>query len=471
MRPANGLVFTLFLTGASVVSALAGKSSMDLRESLMALPLSAQLGGDTTRPLAAANAFSFQAANAPRAHQRPFSFGNRLFNTNWVAAPASVKSFDGLGPLFNRVSCSGCHTKDGRGQPPADDKGPMDSMLLRISLPGTGPHGGPLPVPGYGDQLSERGLPGLPAEGLAHIEQMTVNGQYGDGEGYTLQKPVYRIEQAAYGPLPPDLQISARVAPQMIGLGLLEAVPDNTLLALADPEDSDGDGISGRVNRVWNAATGAYAVGRFGWKAGQTDLTNQNAGAAIGDIGLTNPLHPRENCSVGQAACITSATGKDIDLSTEFLEKLTLYTASLAVPAQRNAGDAATMQGQTLFKDMGCASCHVPTLKSGPHKLPEASHQTFHPFTDLLLHDMGEALADNRPEFAASGHEWRTPPLWGLGLLPLVNGHQRLLHDGRADGFAEAILWHGGEAEASKEAFRTAPKNQREALIAFLNSL
>ncbi|NJM30555.1 MAG: thiol oxidoreductase [Rhizobiales bacterium] len=468
---AKSLSLALVLTGMSL-AAFAGEAvGPSLREQLLAIPLSKALGGDTTRPLVARNAFSFQVPNAPRRHQRPFSFGNRLFNTNWVEAPASVKSFDGLGPVFNRVSCSGCHIKDGRGSPPPAGKGPMDSMLLRVSIPGEGPHGGPKPVPGYGDQLSERGIAGVAPEGLAEVSYEEVPGRYGDGETYSLRKPQYRITETKYGPLPADVMISPRVAPQVIGLGLLEAVPEAALRALTDPDDRDGDGISGRINKVWDSAQQAKMIGRFGWKAGQPDLLNQNASAAIGDIGLTTSLHRIENCSEAQTSCRSAITGGEPEMDDGFLEKLTLYTASLSVPAQRNADAPEVKRGGEVFRALGCASCHMPTLRAGHHARPELAGQTFHPFTDLLLHDMGPGLADNRPEFEASGSEWRTPPLWSLGLVPMVNGHDNLLHDGRARGFAEAILWHGGEAEAAKEAFRNAPKDEREALIAFLKSL
>ena len=460
---------------AAALTLLAGLNSnaksVSVREMLGLLPVSSQLGGDTTRPLADGDAFSFQAANAPGKHQRPFSFGNRLFNTNWVEAPASVKSFDGLGPLFNRPSCSGCHTKDGRGQPPTAGVGPMDSMLFRISIPGVGPHGGVKPVPGYGDQLSERGILGVRAEGEAAVSYEEVAGRYGDGEAFSLRQPRYSIGKTAYGPLPHETLISPRVAPQMIGLGLLEAVPAATLQALADPGDGDADGVSGRLNKVWDAMHNQPAIGRFGWKAGQPDLLNQNAAAAVGDIGLTTGVHPRENCTEAQAACAAAITGGLPDLTDEFLEKLTLYTASLAVPVQRDADDANVIAGAKLFRDFGCSACHLPALQSGDHRLPEIANQIFHPYTDLLLHDMGEGLGDGRPEFEASGSEWRTPPLWGLGLIAVVNGHEMLLHDGRARGFAEAVLWHGGEAQKSNDNFRTAPKHQREALIAFLKSL
>jgi CxxC motif-containing protein (DUF1111 family) len=459
----------LLLSGLAV--AFGGGREADLRRDLLAIAVTDKLGGNTTRPLETPDAFSFQAANAPREHQRPFSFGNRLFNTNWVEAPASVKSFDGLGPLFNRVSCSGCHTKDGRGQPPVSGQGPMDSMLFRISIPGVGSHGGPKPVPNYGDQLSERGVKDVAVEGQATIAYEEIKAQFTDGESYSLRAPRYAIANLAYGSLPSDVMMSPRVAPQMIGLGLLEAVPAEMLQALTDPDDRDNDGISGRLNQVWDSVRGQLAIGRFGWKASQPDLVNQNAAAANGDIGLTSVVHPQENCAENQSACLTVINGGSPELNDEFIEKLTLYTASLAVPAQRNATDAQILQGAKNFREFGCAACHMPTLKSGPHVLPEVANQIFHPYTDLLLHDMGEGLADNRPDFAATGTEWRTPPLWGLGLLPQVNGHHLLLHDGRARGFSEAILWHGGEAMSSRENYRDATKTERDALMAFLNSL
>jgi CxxC motif-containing protein (DUF1111 family) len=445
----------LTLTSLAIFGSQAGVRP--LRETLLAVPLTPNLGGDGTRPVSSDAAFSFQTVNSPKQHQRPFSFGNRLFNTNWVVAPASVKTFDGLGPLFNRVSCSGCHTKDGRGQPPETNQGPMDSMLLRISIPGVGKHGGVVPHPKYGDQISERAILGVKPEGKAEITYTEIPGTYADGEAFSLRKPNYKISDLGYGDLGNDILISPRVAPSMIGLGLLQAVPDETLAALSDPHDSDGDGISGRPNEVWDSALEENVFGRFGWKANQPNLQQQNASAAAGDMGITTTF-----------ANVTN----DPDMSDEFLKKLTLYTMTLAVPAQRNGQDETVKKGQALFANMGCSGCHMPTLKSGVvTNFPELSNQTFHPFTDLLLHNMGEGLSDNRPDFAATGQEWRTAPLWGLGLVPTVNKHHFLLHDGRARGPAEAILWHGGEAEKSKATFRTADKEDRDALIAFLNSL
>jgi CxxC motif-containing protein (DUF1111 family) len=443
----------------------------DVRAALLALPLTPALGGEGTRPVASDKAFSLPMANLPKAKLRPFFFGNRLFNTNWTQAPGSVDAFDGLGPIFNRVSCSGCHVRDGRGRPPEAFGEPMLSMLVRISVPGTDEHGGPKPHPVYGDQISDRAIPGVPVEGRATIRYEEISGAFADGATFTLLRPTTEIVDLAFGPLPSGVMLSPRVAPQVIGLGLLEAVPEATIVALADPDDADGDGISGRPNMVWDQLAQKDRLGRFGWKANKPSLHLQNAGAAQGDIGLTNPVNAKENCGAGQDACRAAHSGGEPELSAEFLAKLSLYTRSLAVPAQRDAEDPAVVAGAAAFRDLGCAACHMPTLKTGEHVETELAHQTIHPFTDLLLHDMGNDLADGRPDYRATGTEWRTPPLWGLGLIATVNGHTRLLHDGRARDAEEAILWHGGEALPAREAYRAAPEMTRAALLAFLSSL
>ncbi|MCC6919441.1 MAG: c-type cytochrome [Alphaproteobacteria bacterium] len=467
------IAFCGLLSGLTAASS--APHEQDLRQALLAEPLTAKLGGDTTRLIASAGSFTFLIENAAPGRARVFSFGNRIFNTNWVQAPASVKAFDGLGPVFNRVSCAGCHTFDGRGRPPETEGGPMDSILVRLSVPGEGPHGGPKPHPAYGDQLNELAIQGVKPEGKTTIRYTEIPGTFGDGEPYTLRKPALSFTELAYGSLDGALT-SLRVAPQIIGMGLLESVPDATLEELADPDDEDGDGISGRVNPVWSeAAGGAVRIGRFGWKANAASLEDQSANAALGDIGLTTPLHRYQNCTeaaVDCAAAYAQPASDGPEISVPFFAKLLFYTRAIAVPKQRNERDAEVVRGQAAFRAAGCADCHMPTLKTGAIAVePELANQTFHPFTDLLLHDMGEGLADGRPDYAASESEWRTPPLWGLGLIHEVNGHTLLLHDGRARGFAEAILWHGGEGEAAKERFRTMPKDERQALIAFLESL
>ncbi len=463
----------ILLLGLTATACIAAARHDDIRTRHIMGAISAELGGKTTRVDESPNAFTFLIGNAGEGYVRPFQFGNRLFNTNWVAAPASVTKFDGLGPLFNRVSCSGCHLRDGRGQPPEETGAPMDSMLVRLSVPGVADNGGPLPHPAYGGQLNDRAIMGVTPEGRAIITYTEIAGQYGDGTKFSLRRPDYIFQDLAYGSLEGAL-FSPRVAPHMIGLGLLEAVPDELLEALADPNDEDGDGISGRINRVFSPSAGKTLIGRFGWKANVANLVDQSSGAALGDIGLTSPVHPQQNCTEAAPDCLAAFAQPPEDgpeLSAHFLERIVFYTQTLAVPRQRGENDAGVRAGETAFRDFGCAACHMPMLETAEAQLPELAHQTFHPFTDLLVHDMGPALADGRPDFEASGSEWRTAPLWGLGLLQTTNGHQFLLHDGRARGFAEAILWHGGEAENAREAFRQADAETRAALIAFLSSL
>lgn len=438
---------------------------------LAALPLQAQdpplgpdLAGTTGRKIVTQMAFTLPIAGLDADRQRDFFFGNRLFNTNWVAAPSSTEKFDGLGPTFNRVSCDACHLRDGRGQVPDSAGEPMQSALVRISVWDAATKTA-IPHPAYGDQLNDRAISGVKAEARVRVSWAGVPGKFGDGSAYSLRKPTIQIDQPAYGPLGKDLLTSLRVAPAVIGLGLLEAVPDADILALAEKQAKDGI-VSGRPNRLDGGK-----LGRFGWKANQPDLRTQNAGAANGDIGITTSLFPKQNCPPAQKACLAAPNGGEPEMSDAYLEKLTVYTQTLAVPRRREWDTPELNRGEALFTGFGCAACHVSTLKTGDHKIPELRNQTIHPLTDLLLHDMGPGLADGRPDHEAGPSEWRTPPLWGLGMIPQANQHEHLLHDGRARGPAEAILWHGGEAETAKEAFRTAPASDRAALVAFLRSL
>jgi len=429
-------------------------------------------GGETTQHTRGENSFSLPAANISRDQLRIFFFGNKLFNTNWVIAPASVKTLDGLGPTFNRVSCSGCHLRDGRGQPPANKGDAFLSMLVRLSIPGQNEHGGPNPHPAYGDQLNDRAIPSVPAEGRVTIETEKVSGQFADGTSYSLARPSYHFTDLAFGPLDDNIMSSPRVAPAVYGLGLLEAISEADLVALADPEDAAGNGISGRLNHVWDQNAEATRIGRFGWKSNTASLRHQNAGAAAGDMGITSNLFPGQNCPPAQTECLNAPVGEGPDLNDEFLDKLTLYTQTLAVPARRHVMDPDVLAGEELFHEAGCTSCHTPTFVTGVHPTVSLlSNQTIHPFTDLLLHDMGEDLADGRTDYEATGQEWRTAPLWGIGLVEAVNKHTRFLHDGRARSIEEAILWHGGEAEGSQAAYLNMEAPQRKQLLAFLNSL
>jgi CxxC motif-containing protein (DUF1111 family) len=429
-------------------------------------------GGDLTRAADNRNAFALPAPALGAKELRDFNFGNRLFNTNWVVAPASVDAFDGLGPTFNRVSCSGCHLRDGRGRPPIGDETELLSMLLRLSIPGRDEHGGPKPHPTYGDQLNDRAIPGVTAEGRAVIRYRDIAGRYDDGTPYSLRAPDYSVDAVAFGALGEDLMISPRVAPHMLGMGLLEQVPEADVIARADPDDADADGISGRANRVWNPITQRTELGRFGWKANAATLRQQTAAAANGDIGLTSRAFARQNCPAAQVACAASHDDAEPELSEAFLDKLVFYLRTLAVPARRNEHDVQVQQGRALFSRSGCESCHVPLQRTAARaEPPQLSTQEFTPYTDLLLHDMGDGLADGRPDFLADGREWRTAPLWGLGLVPTVNDHTFFLHDGRARNLEEAILWHGGEAASAQRRFLALARSERDALLAFLQSL
>ena len=418
-------------------------------------------------------AFAQPITNLDRDRRRVFNFGDHLFNTKWVEAPSSVATVDGLGPLFNRSSCAGCHIRDGRGRPPLPNEELMLSKLIRLSVPGEGEHGGPLPHPIYGGQLQEQGILGVPAEGKTQITWQEETGKFADGTSFSLRRPSYEFTSLAYGSLGEDVLFSPRVAPAVFGLALLENIPEENILQHTDPGDRNSDGISGRPNYVWDVEQQTTSLGRFGWKANQPTLKQQVAGAFNGDIGLTTSLFPKASCSKGQTQCQQETTlGEQPEVSDEFLDKVTTYVSLLAVPARRNLEGAQEQLGEKLFYEAQCTACHIPRQVTGtasPHA--EYNNQVIHPYTDLLLHDMGEDLADNRPDFVANGQEWRTPPLWGIGLVKNVNKHTFFLHDGRARNLTEAILWHGGEAQASKEFVLKLSKTERDALIAFLNSL
>ncbi len=433
--------------------------------------LHARLGGDTTAFVTNRNAFSLSARNLSNAERRIFEVGDSFFNQNWVTAPASTEARDGLGPTFNAQSCSSCHVLDGRGKPPENMDDPERGLLFRLSIPGTDVTGGPLGDAVYGSQLQDRSILSVPVEGRVITTYREIPGAYADGEAYTLLAPTYSLTDLALGPLDPNVMVSPRIAPSVFGMGLLEAIPEAAILTQADPEDADGDGISGRANMVWDIQREVTALGRFGWKANVPTVEQQVAGAFHGDIGITSRLFPAENCPPAQHHCQSVPTGGSPELPDERLAKIVFYSRTLAVPAMRDMDDPQVRQGAGLFLRAGCAACHTPSYTTGEDAIEALSQQVIFPYTDLLLHDMGEGLADDRPDFLANGREWRTPPLWGIGLVDNVNGHTRFLHDGRARNLAEAILWHGGEGAAARDAFINFTRQQRAALLRFLESL
>lgn len=419
-------------------------------------------GGATTTDLVGSLAFSQPAPNLTQENLDKHIIGDALFEAAFVKAPAIINP--GLGPLFNNSSCVNCHIADGRGRPPLGGE-QLETMLFRISISGSDEHNGPNPVLGFGRQLQVRSVLGYDPEGSVTISSETINGTYPDGTPYSLIKPIYNIT----GRIGSGFLYSPRVAPFVFGIGLLEAIAEQDILALADENDINNDGVSGKPNYVWNVQTQSFELGRFGWKANTPTLLQQIAAAYVNDMGITSPYFPEENCADG-TQCDTTSDDPEIDQRT--LDMVEVYLQTLAVPSRRNYEDAVVKRGKEVFKQVGCNSCHTTTFTTGTHKsIPELSNQKIHPYTDLLLHDMGDELADGRPDFNASGNEWRTPPLWGIGLVSIINGHTNFLHDGRARNLEEAILWHGGEAKTVRDKFMNLSKSDRESLIKFLNSL
>ncbi len=434
------------------------------------------------------NAFSNPQMNLSFEQEQDFKLGNGIFRKLWVSSPSSTRASDGLGPLYNARSCQRCHVKDGRGQPPANNQVDAVSMFLRLSVP-------PLtetdrralaekrllriPEPTYGGQLQNFALPGIPPEGRMVIDYVEQPVRLADGTTISLRQPNYSIADLGYGPLHPEAMVSPRVAPPMIGLGMVEAIHPGDILAWADPEDRNGDGISGKPSWVGFDESGEPVLGRFGWKASTPNLLAQSADAFAGDIGISTALNanPYGDCTEAQTLCRNAPHGEQADLGASeapdpLLDLVAFYSGNLGVPARRHVGDPQVLAGKALFYEAGCVACHRPkyvTRRDAADK--QHAFQLIWPYSDFLLHDMGEGLADGRPVGDASGREWRTAPLWGIGLTETVSGHTFFLHDGRARSLLEAILWHGGEAEASRDAVVAMTEEERDALLAFLKSL
>ena len=465
---------------ARIVSAIAPSTDFTKAEKFEEKPA----GAATVRLRPTADAFSQFSGNMPFDRQMNFNLGNALFTKTWVSAPSSTKASDGLGPLFNARGCQDCHLKDGRGHVPVDDEKPV-SLFLRLSVPGgSAPQDiadwlATKPEPTYGGQLQNFAATSHAAEARMVVTYTETPVTMADGTVISLRAPSYSIADAAYGPMATDLQISPRIAPQMIGLGLLEAIPAADILARVDENDADGNGISGRASIVPSAELAKPALGRFGLKGGAATVRDQSAAAFSGDMGLSTPLHPGPSgdCTEAQSDCLAAPHGaQDIhngfEVSTESLDLVTFYARNLAVPERRGINDPTVLRGKELFYSLNCTGCHTPKhVTARLTDQPEQSFQLIWPYTDLLLHDMGAGLADNRPEGRAAGSEWKTPPLWGIGLTPQISGHSDYLHDGRARSLLEAVLWHGGEAQAPRDAVVALPAKDRDALIAFLESL
>ncbi|WP_294822127.1 di-heme oxidoredictase family protein [uncultured Flavobacterium sp.] len=435
-----------------------GYEPIDLNERLYA-------GGETTLFTVTSNAYRTPAPNLSAQDLAMHLLGDVDFESVFVTAPSSINQ--GLGPIFNNSSCISCHPRDGRAGFPTDMIA-RGGLLMRASIPGQDEHGGPLAAPGFGLQVQNQALFGYMPEARYDVTFTETTETLADGTVITLRKPGITLIEG-YTAFPAGMMTSPRIGPPVFGLGLLEAIPEADILARQDISDNNGDGISGKANYVWDPHLGQTVIGRFGWKANTGTIRTQCAAAYVEDMGITNSIfhletgHGQSNGSDGFP--------DDPELPDNILDQTVLYCRTLAVPAPRGIESRQVREGAAVFERIGCTDCHTPRQQSGHSQISAISNQVFYPYTDMLLHDMGEGLADNRPDFLADGREWKTRPLWGIGLTELVNGHTNFLHDGRARNLTEAILWHGGEGQRAKDKFKSLGKRDREALLAFLNSL
>ncbi len=446
-----------------------------------------QGGAATSKAIVNGDAFSHFSTNLTFAEEEEFKLGNALFRKLWVSSPSSTQASDGLGPLFNARACQSCHLKDGRGHPP-EGQSDTTSMFLRLARPARTEEERKLifrhealnfPDVTYGEQFQDLAVPGLKAEGTMAISYEEITVTLADGETVSLRKPTYSVKELNYGPLEPDTTLSPRIAPPMIGMGMIQAIHDADILANADPEDLDGDEISGKPAIVRDHRSGKISLGRFGLKAQNATVRDQTATAFAGDLGISNPdaPFPHGDCTHAQSECLARPTGVQTRLGNSeapdpVLDLVTFYSENLAVPARRNPDDPEVLKGKQLFYQSGCTSCHTPKFVTRRDAANKAhAFQLIWPYSDFLLHDLGEGLADGQKVGVADGYEWRTQPLWGIGLTQTVNGHTFFLHDGRARNLTEAILWHGGEALKARNAFASLNRNDRIALLTFLESL
>ncbi len=475
----------VFLTQAykSYLSPFTGYGDVDMSYLDKELPESLS-AGDLTHFHSGPMAFEQEAPNLAWGISAAFDRGDGIFERPYTPAlrPGYVSNADGLGPIFNQTSCESCHVGDGRARPPSGPNELLNGGFIRVSIPGIGPYGEPLSPKGYGHQIGDRAIAGVQPEATARINWMEAPGKFPDGQVYSLRKPEFILTDLAYGPMPDDAVFELRMAPPVHGLGLLEAIPEATLLAWADPEDKDGNGISGRPNYVWDLERGGKILGRFSWKANTFDIRQQSAAAAYHDMGVNNELFlyrhdeqstthkARQNCEPEQTACLAAIDNLDFEMTPAQLVDVTTYLQLLGVVYRRNMDDPLVQQGEQLFHSIGCADCHKSQVMTGEHDIARLENQLIRPYSDLLLHDMGPGLSGRR-DFEATQQEWRTAPLWGIGVTETVNGHTNYLHDGRARNVEEAILWHGGEGELAKQKYMHLNHKERQLLVKFINNL
>lgn len=457
---------TMMLLAASVFSLLA---------LMLAMPSLSQVIRSAPKPVPPEAVYMQPVPGLTHSQLQKFKAGEKQFKAPWVVFPLLGGEW-GLGPTFLANSCVGCHVQAGRGRTFDQPDAIVFHQMLRLSLPGEGPDGGPVPHPNYGDQLQVFGVNvGLkenlkPGEAELYVDWLPEPVTLPDGTQVELRKPAVRIEKPNFGPIDANVLTSLRNTQVVFGMGYLEAVTEADILALAELQRTQG--LNGRPNYVRDDIGQRTALGRFGWKANQPSVRQQIAAAFHGDMGVTSSLYIEENCPPVQTACRAMPPGNRPELLDYSWDELNFWSVALDAPPARDQDNPQIMRGRQLFEKARCAQCHVPEMRTGDYPLlPAISKKTFRAYTDLLLHDMGDGLADGRPDFKAGPRDWRTAPLWGIGLSAQVNGSTNLLHDGRARNVLEAILWHGGEAKASRDLFAGLSKEERDDLIAFVNSL
>ncbi len=447
-------------------------------------------GGETTVSIQPSPSLMLPASNLAAEKQPNFHAGKALAHQPWIKAPTLTDARDGLGPLYNTRTCLICHANGGRGHMPEDNQQLLFTNFLRLSLPGFDPVHGVIPEPMYGDQLQSQSTAlshqlnfksssstakGVPPEAYVYINWLNETFTYPDGEIIPLRKPEIDIRNLGYGEMHPDTLVGIRNAPPIHGVGLLAMIKQSDIDKNTDPEDTDQDGISGRINMTWDFEKNQPQPGRFGLKANKASVRFQVAAALQGDMGISNPVFPTQPCTEKQTRCNQSIHGNNkdgIEIPEKLLTLIVNFNMSIGVPERRKPDHPVVLKGRALFYQSECSACHTPNYITGNSvEFPHLSEQNIWPYTDLLIHDMGEGLADGRPDYLATGSEWRTSPLWSVGLSQAVNGSKNFLHDGRARNIEEAILWHGGEAEHSKNLFTQLNKNQRQALMSFVRSL
>ena len=424
------------------------------------------------------DAYKQPFANLSAEEKQSFYLGESVFERFWVPSPSSTTASDGLGPLFNARSCHSCHINSGRGHAPTADQlgSEVPSFFIRLGsktqLSSTGVVGDYI----YGRQFHPLSSTNIQPEGDYRITWHEKTETFPDGHQVQMRFPSLHWTSLNYGPMSKETGVSLRVTPPLVGMGLLDAVDPQTILEFADPDDDNNDGISGKAN--WLEVEGTKRLGKFGHKASVTSLTAQNQSAFNGDLGLSTPLFPAPSgdCTTEQLDCLSAPNGNsqhidNLEVGVEQSRLLDTYVALSRPPAMRNLNEPWFRPAKKIFDDLNCGSCHRPKLTTGSSEFAALAHRDFYPFTDMLLHDMGPDLANEFPVLNAAPQEWRTAPLWGIGLSEKVSGRNGFLHDGRARTIEEAILWHGGEAQASKMAYKNLNAKQRDLFIRFLESL